>query len=40
MERDQPTEEEAQRQTPKIEPDAEDLPRQEPGSGPSPEKES
>jgi hypothetical protein len=34
----QPTEEEAQRQTPKVEPAAEDLPKVEPDSGPPPER--
>ena len=38
MNGDQPTEEEAQRQTPKVEPDAEDLPKEEPGAGPPPER--
>lgn len=38
MNQEQPTEEEAQRQTPKVEPDAEDLPKEEPASGPSPER--
>jgi len=31
---DQPTEEQAQRQTPKVEPAAEDLPKEEPDAGP------
>ena len=35
---DQPTEEEAQRQTPKVEPVAEDLPKEEPDAGPPPER--
>lgn len=38
MSGDRPTEEEAQRQTPKVEPDAEDLPKEEPGAGPPPER--
>ena len=38
MNGEQPTEEEAQRRTPKIEPAAEDLPKEEPGSGPEPER--
>jgi hypothetical protein len=38
MDGDQPTEEEAQRQTPKIEPDATDVPKEEPDSGPPPER--
>ncbi len=39
MEREQPSgEEDAQRETPKVEPEADDLPKQEPGSGPAPEK--
>jgi hypothetical protein len=32
------TEEQVQRQTHKVEPDAEDLPKEEPGSGPAPER--
>jgi hypothetical protein len=35
---EQPSEEEAQRQTPKVEPVAEDLPQAEPDSGPAPER--
>jgi hypothetical protein len=35
---DQPTEEQAQRQTPKVDPDAEDLPKEEPDAGPPPER--
>ena len=38
MNGDQPTEEQAQRQTPKIEPDAEDVPKEEPNAGPPPER--
>ncbi len=38
MEQDQPDEEQAQRQTPKVEPVSEDLPKQEPGDGPSPQR--
>ena len=34
---DQPSEEQAQRETPKVEPEAEDLPKEPPGSGPAPE---
>lgn len=33
-----PTEEEVQRQTPKVEPEAEDIPKEEPGAGPPPER--
>lgn len=40
MESDQPTEEDAQRKTPKVEPEAEDLPQQKPDDGPSPRKEA
>ncbi len=40
MEQEEPTEEEAQRRASKVEPEAEDLPKQEPGSGPPPERES
>jgi hypothetical protein len=35
---DQATEVEAQRQTAKVEPDAEDLPKEEPDAGPPPER--
>lgn len=35
---EQPTEEQAQRQTPKVDPAAEDMPKEEPGSGPPPER--
>ncbi|HEX2046466.1 MAG TPA: hypothetical protein VHF27_01800 [Acidimicrobiales bacterium] len=38
MNEDQPTEEEAQRRTPKVEPGAEDLPKEKPGTGPPPER--
>jgi hypothetical protein len=38
MESDPPDEEEAQRQTPKVEPDAEDMPKEQPGAGPPPER--
>ena len=38
MEPDQPDEEQSQRQTPKVEPDAEDLPQEDPGAGPAPER--
>ena len=34
----QRNEEEAQRETPKVEPDAEDLPKEAPGAGPPPER--
>jgi hypothetical protein len=35
---DRPTEEKAQRETPKVEPLAEDLPKEEPDAGPPPER--
>jgi hypothetical protein len=35
---EQPTEEQAQRQTAKVEPDAEDMPKADPDSGPPPER--
>ena len=35
---DQPDEEQAQRQTAKVEPAAEDLPKEEPATGPRPER--
>ncbi len=35
---DQPTEEQAQRHTPKVDPVAEDLPKEEPDAGPRPER--
>ncbi len=38
MEGDEPDEEGAQRQAPKIEPDAEDLPGKDPDSGPPPQR--
>ncbi len=38
METDGPNEEESQRHVDKVEPDAEDLPKQEPDAGPSPER--
>ena len=39
MEEDEPRDEEsAQRQAPKVEPEAADLPRQEPDAGPSPQR--
>jgi hypothetical protein len=38
MSGEKPTGEEAQRQTPKVEPAAEDLPKEEPDSGPPPER--
>ncbi len=38
MEAEQPSEEEAQRRTPKVEPDAEDIPRQGPDAGPPPQR--
>jgi hypothetical protein len=34
---DQPTEEQAQRETPKVQPVAEDLPKAEPDAGPPPD---
>lgn len=39
MEKEQHSEEDAQRQTPKVEPDAENLPKHEPNAGPPPERE-
>ncbi len=38
MDKDQPDEEQAQRQTPKVEPVSEDLPKQDPGAGPPPQR--
>ena len=38
MNGEQPTEEEAQRQTPKVEPVADDLPKEAPDAGPPPER--
>ena len=35
---EQPSEEQAQRQTAKVEPAAEDLPKEEPDAGPPPER--
>ncbi len=39
VENHQPGEEEAQRETPKLEPDAEDVPKEPPGAGPPPERD-
>ncbi|MHB1534200.1 MAG: hypothetical protein ACYC1D_06235 [Acidimicrobiales bacterium] len=38
MNREQPADEQAQRQTPKVEPAVEDLPKEEPDGGPPPER--
>ena len=38
MNGDQPTEDHARRQTPTVEPVAEDLPKEEPDGGPPPER--
>ncbi len=38
MDRETPSEEDAQRQAPKVEPEAEDLPKDEVASGPPPQR--